>query len=205
MAKVDGPLFSFGASGSIADTMTFSRWKGRPYVRQHVIPANPKSAAQVGTRVMFKFLSQAWAGLSGAAKESWDARASARSYSAFNGYQQVGMSRWSEGKAPSQEDPAEEVLATAAPTAADVSGDGTERTLSLTTPADTDQWGVVLYGADGESPTGAHSEAIAVVPWISNDTTTYTILGVPANYDTFSIRVFTLDGVLRNNAALPIE
>lgn len=50
MAKVSGPLMSLSASGSIADTITFSIWKGRPYVRELVIPSNPQTAGQAAVR-----------------------------------------------------------------------------------------------------------------------------------------------------------
>ncbi len=60
MAIPTGPLLSFGASGSIAKTVVFSKWKGRPYVRRHVIPANPKTAAQDLTRNAFTFSSNMW-------------------------------------------------------------------------------------------------------------------------------------------------
>jgi len=46
MAKVTSPLMSIDASGSIASTIVFSKWKGRNYVRQLVVPANPRSAGQ---------------------------------------------------------------------------------------------------------------------------------------------------------------
>jgi len=50
MAKVTGPLMSLGASGSVAKTITFSIWKGRPYVRELVTPSNPRTEVQVETR-----------------------------------------------------------------------------------------------------------------------------------------------------------
>ncbi len=60
MAKITGPLLGLGASGSIAKTLVASKWKGRPYMRQHVIPANPKSVAQVLTRDSFSFAAATW-------------------------------------------------------------------------------------------------------------------------------------------------
>lgn len=56
MAKLVGPALSFGASGSVADTVTFSKWRGRPYVRQKVTPGNPNTAEQQLTRNAFSFL-----------------------------------------------------------------------------------------------------------------------------------------------------
>lgn len=50
MATVTGPLFSIDASGGYASTMVFSKWKGRNYVRQLVIPSNPQSLAQETAR-----------------------------------------------------------------------------------------------------------------------------------------------------------
>jgi hypothetical protein len=60
MAIVNGGLLSFNASGQIGKTLVFSRWKGRPYARQLVTPANPRSTAQTETRSVFTFLSNVW-------------------------------------------------------------------------------------------------------------------------------------------------
>jgi len=50
MAKVTGALFSMSASGGFAGALVFGSWKGRPTVRQLVIPANPQSADQMTAR-----------------------------------------------------------------------------------------------------------------------------------------------------------
>jgi hypothetical protein len=47
MAKVNGPLMSMEASGTIADTITFDR---RGFVRTRVIPANPQTPEQGNVR-----------------------------------------------------------------------------------------------------------------------------------------------------------
>lgn len=60
MAKVDGPLLSLGGSGTIAGTMTYSKWKGRPYARRRVDPANPNSSEQQLTRNAFAWSSNVW-------------------------------------------------------------------------------------------------------------------------------------------------
>mgnify|MGYP003375799129 CR=1 FL=1 len=59
MAKVKGPLMSLEASGSIANTITFSIWKGRPYVRQLVTPSNPSSAGQINIRKILGSIAKA--------------------------------------------------------------------------------------------------------------------------------------------------
>lgn len=50
MAKVTGPLMSMDASGAFGGTMVFGKWKGRPTVRQLVIPANPQTTGQQASR-----------------------------------------------------------------------------------------------------------------------------------------------------------
>lgn len=72
MAKTTAPLLSFGASGSLAKTMVASKWKGRPYMRQHVVPANPKSAEQTLTRGAFAFGSSIWKFADTIFRESWE-------------------------------------------------------------------------------------------------------------------------------------
>ena len=54
MAKVTGPLMSMSALGKFAGSMVFSIWKGRPYVRQLVTPANPQTAGQETSRNMVR-------------------------------------------------------------------------------------------------------------------------------------------------------
>lgn len=50
MAKVKAPLFSFGASGAIGDSLVFFPWKGLDVARSYTVPANPRSTAQVTQR-----------------------------------------------------------------------------------------------------------------------------------------------------------
>jgi len=50
MAKTNGPLFSMDASGKFAGALVYSKWKGRPTVRQLVTPSNPNSADQEAAR-----------------------------------------------------------------------------------------------------------------------------------------------------------
>lgn len=43
---------SMSASGKLADSIVFSIWKGRAYVRQWLKPANPQTASQGDHRIM---------------------------------------------------------------------------------------------------------------------------------------------------------
>jgi len=72
MSKVTAPLLSFGASGAIAKTQVYSTWKGRPYVRRHVIPSNPNSAGQQLTRNAFAWLNNVWKNAPSLVVDVWD-------------------------------------------------------------------------------------------------------------------------------------
>jgi len=75
MATTKAPLFSLDASGTLADAIVFSKWKGRTYVRRHAIPSNPRSALQVGMRSVFGFITQDFSSLTSNEKAEWDALA----------------------------------------------------------------------------------------------------------------------------------
>lgn len=100
MVRLYGPLMSLDASGTIADAVTFSKWKGRNYARQRVIPANPQAALQVGTRAMLAGLSKAWTLLSATQKGYWDDLGKASSISPFNAFVQFNQLRFGQFKPP---------------------------------------------------------------------------------------------------------
>lgn len=80
MAKVNAPLLSFSASGSIANTQTYSKWRGVPYVRQKVTPANPNSPDQQLTRNTFKWLVGIWKLADARFQAPWDAFAAGQPF-----------------------------------------------------------------------------------------------------------------------------
>lgn len=84
MAKVRAPLLSFGASGTIAKTQTYADWRGVPYARQRVDPANPRTTGQVLTRDIFSMLNGVWRLLSADAQAPWTANAKGRPYTNRN-------------------------------------------------------------------------------------------------------------------------
>ena len=145
MVKVTGPLFSMGASGSIGGSITFSRWKGRPYVRQLVIPSNPRSGGQVTNRAMMTFQTQAWAALTAGNKASWSDLADQNTISTFNAYVKRNMLRQSTFSPPSKEDPAAEAGTPATLTTFTATGGVREIVLDLDLTALDDNWGVVIF------------------------------------------------------------
>lgn len=94
MAKTKGPLFSLDASGSVADTIVFSRWKGRSYVRRHQIPHNPKTTKQVNVRKAMTLLVAYWQGLDDAVKALYEVEGKKIQLSGFNYFTRRGMNEY---------------------------------------------------------------------------------------------------------------
>lgn len=84
MAKLTGPLLSFGASGQIGKTLVTADWKGIKYARQYTIPANPNTSEQQLTRNTFRFLSSLWLNSPSLFRAPWTANAVGRAYTDRN-------------------------------------------------------------------------------------------------------------------------
>lgn len=84
MAKTRAPLLSFGASGQIGKSQVYSSWRGVPYARAMVKPANPNTAGQKLTRNTFAFLNNVWKLAGADAIAPWNANASGRPYTGRN-------------------------------------------------------------------------------------------------------------------------
>lgn len=163
MAKLDGPLMSMGASGSIGGILTFGSNKGRNFVRQLVIPANPQSAAQTGVRSAMKWIGQEWAQLSAPNQATWETRAAQTNISPFNAFSSLGMDNWSNGKAPQRQDPAEASIAAVIPTM--LADTVTERraTITWTDGVGADNFGVIVYMSTTMGFTPGRNNAVALI------------------------------------------
>ena len=84
MARITGPLLSLSARGTIAKTITYSSWRGLPYVRQRVTPENPNTTEQAKTRNVFSWLVEAWKLAPTLAVTPWDTHALGRPYTGRN-------------------------------------------------------------------------------------------------------------------------
>lgn len=163
MATVKGPLFSMDASGQLAGSVVFSKWKGRNYVRRHAVPANPKSALQVGTRAMMAFLSQEWDGLPALSAASWAPPAEALSISPFNRFVGYNMDRWTLFKPPTlfYPLPAPDTPGTIA------NGAVTAEVLSIKVEFEVtvaaDNWGAAIFRKVGSAPGESRGECVHIM------------------------------------------
>jgi hypothetical protein len=196
MVKVLGPMFSFEASGTIGSIATFSKWKGRPYVRQRVIPSNPKSALQVSTRAMMRFLSQAWVDVGATPQASWDALAAAAQISAFNAYISRNQQRYREFQAPSQTYPAAETGTLPVATLDSAVGGPSYMDLTMTITTLNAAWGVMLFRSATGTFTPSRGNCIAVLPVNGTGTLVYTDSNLAAGVWYYDAKFFTAEGSL---------
>lgn len=154
MARVTGPLMSLDASGSIADTIVFSKWKGRNYVRQHAVPSNPRSDGQYYTRAMMSFLAKNWAALSAADQLAWTTLAAATNVSNFNAYVKFNMDRWTQEDGPAFTPTEPATVAAVLGTLTATGGKGI-LTVSQAVTTINDGWGCLFMIRSASSPAGA--------------------------------------------------
>ena len=92
MARWTSPLFS-DIRNKLGDNVVFSMWKGRPYMRSYVKPANPQSDAQTANRLHMAAiveLYQTYVKGTAANAAAWDAAALSSSISGYNLFTKYG-------------------------------------------------------------------------------------------------------------------
>lgn len=195
MVKLGGPAMSLDASGTIGGILTFSKWKGRPYVRTRVIPANPKSDAQQAVRACMKFLAQNWAGLATPNKLSWDAMADANKYSPFNGFSSLNLRNWRDYLYPGKSSSMLRVTVCSAVTGTVATPAGRYANSVVTLGAGAAQWGLAVFMSTvtGFTPNWNNLRMMVAAP-AAGDTT---INIGPLAADTYYLRyaTFSADGL----------
>lgn len=84
MAKLTGPLLSFGAKGQIGKSMVTAKWRGIAYARQYVTPANPRTTLQQVNRTRFALLREMHKLAPAIVRAPWEAFAQGRPFLPVN-------------------------------------------------------------------------------------------------------------------------
>lgn len=71
MVRTRGPHLSHQASGTLAQTVTASTWRGRSYLKLHTPPTLPFSKDALASRAVLTALTQAWPLLTTAQRATW--------------------------------------------------------------------------------------------------------------------------------------
>lgn len=186
MATLTGPLLSFGARKSIGKTLVYSSWKGIPYSRQHVIPANPNTADQQDVRGVFRWLQQVFAYSAAEVQESWNAYASGQPLTGRN-----AIAKFNVANLQGEVDLANFIMAPAAksgPVAAGISvaPGATQLAVTLTAPTLPSGWAIVqgVAGAilDQNPQSGTNYSILAAVDAATPFVPTITGLQAASDY-----------------------
>lgn len=169
MARVQGPLFSLGASGSLGGAIVFAIWKGRAYVRELVKPANPRSDKQLSVRAMMKFLSQQWSAIGATAQDSWENLADADVVSNFNAYIKKNLRRWRNFIGIGQDSTPDAGDAGPVNGAASAAGGVRMATVTMIVTTLNDAWGLAVFRKTGGAVTPAFDNLVAVLPYDSTN------------------------------------
>ena len=92
MPKWKSPIFS-DIRNAIGDNVVFSSWKGRPYMRAYVVPANPRTNKQKAVRALMNALVKRYQQLSADAdvKAEWNEEALPYVVSGYNIFVKWGL------------------------------------------------------------------------------------------------------------------
>lgn len=102
MVKVDGPMLSQDARGSVGTAVNFSKNGPVNYARKIPRPANPKTASQVSARAPVAFLSNAWHSLSLLTRETWELSSPPSGSTPYSRFVAANLDNWAHTRAPHQ-------------------------------------------------------------------------------------------------------
>jgi len=196
MVKVQAPALSLEASGSLGGALVFSKWKGRPYVRILVKPANPKSGGQVGVRSMFSFLAKDWANLLAGDQSSWETRADQKVISPFNAYMGFNQDRWRNFLAPATADPPDVIDTPSTLGASSATAGVRSITVNQAVTAAADGWGIMVFRALAPGFTTAFDNLVFAGPIVGTDDINFVDSPLVPDTYYYNIRGFTEDGQL---------
>jgi hypothetical protein len=201
MVRVSSPMMSLDASGTIGQAATFSKWKGRNYVRARVIPHNPKSVGQVAVRASFKFLAQEWKNIATGTQELWDTLAKALVISKFNAFVRGNQSRWRNFKMPSKDPTAAEVHAAGVLNAWSATAGVRQIQLLLSLTTANACWGAAIFRSPTGTFTATWDKCIALIKVA--DTTNHLYIDTPlaAGHYYYEHILFTDDGKASTESA----
>jgi hypothetical protein len=196
MARVEGPLFSLEASGTVADTITYSHWKGRNYARTRVIPKNPRSAKQVGVRTLFAFCAAAWKSIATITQATWDDLAKSLEITPFDAYMRANLKRWQNFQGPSEENPAADASTPLTITTLTTTGGVGQVNISITPSGATNIWGLLILRDDAAITVPDWTQAIKILP--ANGANAVTFVDTPLAPGTYHYRAaaINIDGVI---------
>lgn len=194
MVKLRAPALGRDASGSLAGQVIFSTWKGKPYVKKHTKPKQPRTPKQVSMRAMMAFLSKQWSGLADVDQATWQNLALASQISPFNAYQKENLKRWRNYQAPSNVYPATQAGTDAQVTNWRTICLGFHAVIGIYINNQNDGWGVAFAGQPQWPHPDEWQYLLHVEPIVPNVWLEYDYHPTVSGSWHFSVYPFTTDG-----------
>lgn len=82
------------ASGSVGNSITFAKWKGRNYVRRYAIPSNPRTVGQTSIRAAMGLYTSIYKANTATVNAAYGAEAQSLKISPFNAYIRAALKSW---------------------------------------------------------------------------------------------------------------
>jgi len=193
-------MLSVSASGTLADTVSYSNWKGRTYARRTVTSANPKTAAQTGRRAMFSFLTANWADAYDEWKATWQDQATALNTSPYHAYVAKNLEDWHNYLAPMRYSNGLRTINPGVITDPFTAAWEEHRIkLTITMTTKNNNWGFIIYASPIPAPPKEVTSTVLVIPM--KNVATYSIFWTPPAPGTwyFAGTPFAVDGNLGAN------
>lgn len=174
------------ASGSLAETITFSKWKGVNYVKLHQKPKQPNTQSQVAVRALTNLLSPAWQQTTAGQKATWQAQATAENISPFNAFMKSNMANWALFLYPSLAYPPTRTGTIHAIDTLTVVPHGRGALMTFTSSTVNDGWGVAWHHVPGAAGNPTKDNLIRFMPLYAPGTITW--LWSPLDSGTYHFR-----------------
>jgi len=196
MVKLKGPGISAGASGTLANVLTFSNSPKGGYAKKHSVPANPKSTGQVGTRCCMSFLSQAWAPIFSGPKTYWTPLGEAANISPYNAYLKLNLNRWATFDFPTERPTTYPAFLNADILFAQILPLERSLRIQVNWLTQNHNWGIVIFRSTSTGFAPAPSNAIAMLRWKygGSPTIVHIDADLPAGTYYYRFRTFAIRG-----------
>lgn len=189
MAKTRAPLLSLEASGSLAKVLIMSRGRRQPYTKYAQKPKDPKTAKQLGRRIWFKGLANAWTQLLQWKKDAWIDCPTETDESNYNRYMRYNLALIDQEIAPTLKYP---WLGTAPPSdvlSPTLTGGPRHVINAWTITAAIEAWFLLIYRDDSPGFTPTNLNIVRAVARTSAGTATY--IDAPLDAGTYYYRAKT--------------
>lgn len=198
MVKLKGPSLAQDAGGSLAGAVTFSKWKGRNYLKRKSIPKRIDSPAQARVAESLGWLSSQWTLLNAAFKDTWAPLAAKTRLPPQQAFLQHNCQRFHRGAAPSKLYPPSESFPYA--TIYSLPDDGRHnvrslhRTLNVTVGLAT--WAFFIWYSNGTPQPWAPNTRLHIHAWNFSPTDHVAIPAIEPGVYQCKLQPFALDGHL---------